>query len=77
VKSQPARAIRAGQRVRVKASASSEYAGREGIVMFIGDTACDVKIVDKDRGRKTYYLKMDTILRSDLEDFKGRFELAG
>lgn len=65
--------MRAGQRVRVKTTANSRFAGKKGVVMFVGDTVCDVKFVE--RTREWSDIEIEAIPRTDLEDVNGRFEL--
>lgn len=46
------RRLQAGVRVRVKPEANTPYAGRQGVVLFAGDTVCDVKFLPRHRGNK-------------------------
>lgn len=43
--------LRAGVRVRVRPDADNPHAGQEGVVLFAGEKACDVKFSDKNRRR--------------------------
>ena len=38
------RRLRVGDRIRIRPTAKSQYAGREGIVTYVGSTVCDVKL---------------------------------
>ena len=46
--------LRAGVRVRVRQDADNPHAGQEGVVLFAGEKACDVKFSEKSRGRSKW-----------------------
>ncbi|KPV44939.1 hypothetical protein [Alicyclobacillus ferrooxydans] len=58
--------LKAGMRVRVRSTASSPIAGAEGIVTYVGDDLCDVKVI-KRRGAKVEESVMDTLPKVELE----------
>ena len=62
--------FRVGQRVRIRRIVNSDFAGFTGIVVYVGDKVCDVKISYKLQGADTTAIHMDTFSKSDLEIFK-------
>lgn len=59
--------LKAGMKVRVRSTANSPIAGCEGVVTYVGDKMCDVKVVHKRRQAKVEESTMDTLPRTELE----------
>ncbi|MCF8563245.1 hypothetical protein LLE49_00610 [Alicyclobacillus tolerans] len=67
--------FRAGQRVRIRPSADSDFAGCEGTVVYVGETVCDVKITVKKRGSKAGNAYIRAFSKRDLERVKRKIDL--
>ncbi len=59
--------FRAGQRVRIKASADSEFRGYTGVIMHVGTKVCDVRIRYKPKGSKVRSTYIGTFRKDELE----------
>jgi hypothetical protein len=68
--------FRAGQRVRIRASADSEFAGHDGVIMHVGGNVCDVKIRYKPPGSKVRSTYIGTFQKSDLQSLRRPVDLA-
>jgi hypothetical protein len=68
--------FQAGQRVKVRASADSEFAGHQGTVVYVGSKACDVRIRYKPQGSKTVSTFIGTFQKKDLESLRKGLDLA-
>ncbi len=64
--------FRSGQRVRIKSSADSDFAGYYGVIMHVGGDVCDVKIRYKPHGSKVHSTYIGTFHKSDLESLMKR-----
>ncbi|MDQ0189178.1 hypothetical protein JI721_11575 [Alicyclobacillus cycloheptanicus] len=80
------RSIRAGDRVRIRATADSPWAGHEGVVVYAGKTVCDVRITVKPsrvvgrgraRRRRPSETVVETMQKRDLESLRRHIELIG
>lgn len=68
--------FRAGQRVRIRPYADSEFAGYEGTVVYVGGKVCDVKIRHRPQGSKASSTYIGTFQKQDLESLKRGMDLA-
>ena len=59
--------FRVGQRVRIRQDAKSDFAGFLGVIVYVGDEVCDVKISYKLQGSDITETHIDTFAKSDLE----------
>lgn len=59
--------FRAGQRVRIRASADSDFRGRYGVIMHVGTRVCDVRIRYRSKGSKVRSTYIGTFRKEDLE----------
>lgn len=80
------RSFRAGDRVRVRETADSPYAGCEGVVVYVGNTVCDVRITvnrremvghGRTRRKSRSETVMETLPKKDLESMRRHVELIG
>lgn len=62
--------FRAGQRVRIRASADSDFAGYYGVIMHVAGNVCDVRVRYKPRGSKTRCTYIGTFQKRDLESLR-------
>lgn len=67
--------LKAGMRVRVRSTARSPIAGAEGIVTYVGDKLCDVKVILKRKGSRVEESIMDTLPKTELESVYPHVEL--
>jgi hypothetical protein len=68
--------FRAGQRVRIRPSADSDFAGYDGVILYVGHDVCDVKIRYRPKGSKGYSTYIGTFKKEDLETSHRKFDLA-
>lgn len=67
--------LKAGTRVRVRQEADSPLAGRKGIVMYVGDGICDVKVVEKQKGSRYSEITIETLPKEALESVRRNVDL--
>jgi|SRR5579875_2792968 len=67
--------FRAGQRVRIRPDADTEFAGHQGTIVYVGEKSCDVKIKYRPPGSKTPSTYIGHFPKSDLERGNARTEL--
>lgn len=68
--------FRAGQRVRVRATADSDFAGHYGVILHVGRDVCDVRIRYKAPGSRVRSTYIGTFDKRDLETFTRPVDLA-
>ncbi len=68
--------FRAGQRVRIRAGADSEFAGHDGVIMHVAGNICDVRIRYKPPGSKVRSTYIGAFQKSDLESLRRSVDLA-
>jgi hypothetical protein len=68
--------FRAGQRVRIRPSAESDFAGYDGVILYVGNDVCDVKIRYRPKGSKEYSTYIGTFKKEDLESSHRKLDLA-
>ncbi|WDL95890.1 hypothetical protein [Alicyclobacillus sp. ALC3] len=78
------RRLRVGDRIRIRPTAKSQYAGCEGVVTYVGRTVCDVKLEFGKRKRRTAsggkqqeYVETayETLPKEEIESIKPHVEL--
>jgi hypothetical protein len=68
--------FRSGQKVRIRSSADSDFAGYVGTVMHVGGRVCDVKIRYRPEGSKVWSIHIGTFNKDDLESLRKPVDLA-
>lgn len=68
--------FRAGQRVRIRSDADSEFAGHHGVIMHVGTDVCDVRVRYKPSGSKVRSTYIGTFPKGDLESPHRSVDLA-
>ncbi len=59
--------FRVGQRVRIRQGTNSDFAGHIGVIVYVGDSVCDVKIAHKRHGSYMTDTCIATFPYDDLE----------